>query len=447
MVLGGVVKSRRRQAVADHAALTWRQRISGWRDRSEDWLKRTPRSLVIAVLAIVAAAGVIALVWPITDLIATHDVGLITGRARAAALQAAREAVRTQLLTLGAGVFAAGALIYTARNFSLAREGQVTDRYTKAIEQLGSEKELHVRIGGIYALERLARDSARDHVTVMEVLAAFIRDQSLEQWPTLEPGAQSVPLRTTRPDVQAAITVIGRRDARNDRERIDLTGANLSRGYFLAKNIANADLSNSVLVGANFWAAWLVDTWLSHADLSDADLTRAHAANASFAFANLTRADFHEADLTAADLSSANLREAKLVKANLTRTDFSFSHLNGAYLPASDFTSADLTGVDFSGAILPNSKLSNLILVGVNFTQTDLTGVDFTGTRFDEADFTGVDLSSANVTGAEFSDTKLAGAKLPQEAQAPQGWARDRGTGLLKPANEVKGEPGGASNP
>ncbi len=43
-----------------------------------------------------------------------------------------------RLLTLGAGLLAAGALLFTARNFILSREGQVTDRFTKAIEQLGS---------------------------------------------------------------------------------------------------------------------------------------------------------------------------------------------------------------------------------------------------------------------------------------------------------------------
>jgi hypothetical protein len=53
----------------------------------------------------------------------------------------------------------------------------VTERYTKAIEQLGSDK-LDIRIGGIYALERIARDSARDHPTVIEVLAAFAREHS-----------------------------------------------------------------------------------------------------------------------------------------------------------------------------------------------------------------------------------------------------------------------------
>ena len=65
----------------------------------------------------------------------------------------------------------------------------MTDRYTRAIKQLGSDK-LDVRIGGIYALERIARDSARDHTTVMEVLAAFIREHSREQGALPEPGAR-----------------------------------------------------------------------------------------------------------------------------------------------------------------------------------------------------------------------------------------------------------------
>ena len=168
----------------------------------------------ICALAVVGVAAVVALVWPITDLIAAHDVNLLTGSQRAMQMQSARETVRTQLLTLGAGLFAAGALVYTARNFTLSRrtfqlteQGQVTDRYTKAIEQLGSDK-LDVRIGGIYALERVARDSARDHQTVMEVLAAFIRGHSSEQWPPPEPGTDSRSFARDHPtvvDVLAAV--------------------------------------------------------------------------------------------------------------------------------------------------------------------------------------------------------------------------------------------------
>ena len=126
---------------------------------------------------------------------------------------------RGRVVTLGAGLFAAGALIFTAQNYRVARrtlevtqQGQVTDRYTRAIGQLGSE-ELDVRIGGIYALERVARDSKRDHPTVMEVLTAFIREHSHQQWPSPGPAAE---LRSTRPDVhRAALTVIGHRDPSN----------------------------------------------------------------------------------------------------------------------------------------------------------------------------------------------------------------------------------------
>jgi hypothetical protein len=83
----------------------------------------------------------------------------------------------------------------------LALEGQLADRYSKAVEQLSSDK-LDVRVGGIYALERIARDSHRDHPTIMEVLAAFIREHSHEQWPPAKPGtrttsADKAPRRTS----------------------------------------------------------------------------------------------------------------------------------------------------------------------------------------------------------------------------------------------------------
>jgi hypothetical protein len=91
--------------------------------------------IVVVGVTVLALAVTVALIWPVSDLIAAHDVGLIAGPRRPPALQAAREAVRTQLLTLGAGAFAAGALWFTARNFLLSHEGRVTDRYTRAIEQ------------------------------------------------------------------------------------------------------------------------------------------------------------------------------------------------------------------------------------------------------------------------------------------------------------------------
>jgi hypothetical protein len=169
----------------------------------------------LAGIAIVVLA--LAIVWvlfvPLADWLARHDVGPVKGALRETAVDNARG----RLLTLGAGLFAAGALVFTARNFTLSRrslelteQGQVTDRYTKAVEQLGSDK-LDVRIGGVHALERVARASARDHPTVMEVLTAFIREHSHEQWPPSDHPASRGQEPSTRPDVQAALTVVGPR--------------------------------------------------------------------------------------------------------------------------------------------------------------------------------------------------------------------------------------------
>jgi hypothetical protein len=83
----------------------------------------------------------------------------------------AESAIRSSLIQyLGGGILLAG-LYFTARSIRLTWEGHITDRYAKAIEQLGTSN-ADVRIGGIYALERLARDSRVDHVTVVEVLTS-----------------------------------------------------------------------------------------------------------------------------------------------------------------------------------------------------------------------------------------------------------------------------------
>ena len=47
----------------------------------------------------------------------------------------------------------------------------------KAVEQLGSDK-LEVRLGGIYSLERISKESPDDYWTVMENLTAFVRERS-----------------------------------------------------------------------------------------------------------------------------------------------------------------------------------------------------------------------------------------------------------------------------
>jgi hypothetical protein len=94
----------------------------------------------MAATAAVAVLYLYLLLWLGPGILAKHDVGSVTGSLRTSRLQTARDAARGRPLTLGAGLFAIAALVYIARNFSLSREGQVTDPYTRASEQLGSDK-------------------------------------------------------------------------------------------------------------------------------------------------------------------------------------------------------------------------------------------------------------------------------------------------------------------
>jgi hypothetical protein len=270
---------------------------------------------------ILGFAGLVLAIWVLPVLLTRH---LPTGQVAAIRL-AAENDIRTPLVAalavLGAAMITA---LYSERTTKLTLQaqaldryreeivlqGQITDRYTKAIDQLGSET-VEVRIGGIYALERIGKDSVRDQPVVMEVLAAYIRQHSRERWPMGEAGAD-IP-EQTRPDVQAAITVIGRRDVVYDSGVIDLTGANLPRA-----ELNGADLSGVNLTAASLFAARLAMARLTAATLKDAILGAADLTSADLTGADLTGADLTGADLSNANLTGANLRDVNLTNANLT---------------------------------------------------------------------------------------------------------------------------------
>jgi uncharacterized protein YjbI with pentapeptide repeats len=262
------------------------------------------------------------------------------------------------------------------------REAQFADRYSRALEQLGSGN-LDIRIGGIYALEGIALDSPRHHPTVVEVLAAFIREHSRT------PDAAR-PERWPLPDVQTALTVLGRRNKDHDRpdRRVHLDGADLTGANLRRANLGNAALSRAQLSGADLHHADLKHADLNHADLTDADL-----AVADMTGANLDGAHLGGANLRDADLASAQLRAADLSKARLTR--------------------AQLSGADLTGACLTDAILRDTTLVGANLTHAKL------GQR---------ELTRADLMGAE-----LTGARWPHDVKVPKGWTRAEGGTPDKP--------------
>src|SRR5262249_36343793 len=150
------------------------------------WSRRLEIGAVVtgALAAVVMAAAVSVLVLrgPVEWWLGGRSLlAGLEAKDRVAAVNSARQIA----LAAAAGTAALVGLGFTARTYYLSRRGQLTDRYTKAIAQLASGK-LTERLGGIYALEHLMAESARDHNTVVEVLAAFVRETTSS---TLEPSS------------------------------------------------------------------------------------------------------------------------------------------------------------------------------------------------------------------------------------------------------------------
>ena len=175
------------------------------------------------------------------------------------------------------------------RTLEITREGQITERFTRAIDQLGHAR-LDVRLGGIYALERIARDSPGDRATIGEVLTAFIRSHA--PWPPSLPGQyletapiDQVPkLQTRAADVQASLWVLGRggfADALGEEQWLDLSAVDLRRADLRNARLGDVDLrfaglQRAFLAGAHLRGAYLDDSHLEGARLSAANLEGAN---------------------------------------------------------------------------------------------------------------------------------------------------------------------------
>ncbi|MFF0199008.1 pentapeptide repeat-containing protein [Streptomyces anulatus] len=258
---------------------------------------------------------------------------------------------------------------------ALAKEGQITDRYTAAVGNLGEDK-IDVRLGGIYALERIMQDSHRDQPTIANVLATYIRTH------TAKPPAkgQDVPA-----DVHAALTVLATRDTtRDDTFLLDLHDAKLPS---ISLNDFEAALDGAILSGAD----------LSGADLPDAKL-RATSLNGT--------------DLSDADLSGADLRRAFLYGAKLHGADLHGAKLHGAILREAHLRGADLSNANLRGAYMVDARLKGAKLIGADLINANLLGADLRGANLSGAKLKGADLLAANLFGANLKGAKLKGAHL-----------------------------------
>jgi len=255
----------------------------------------------------------------------------------------------------------------------LTRLGQITESFTRAIDQLGNES-LDIRLGGIYALERIAKESEEDYWAIMEILTAYVREHARRpsaalpaSTAVLDNGAEQQTEEATGrtdamtaerrappqsellppADIQTAITVLGRLSALREHDEtvppFDLHETNLSKGRLYKANLYRCNLWKANLSGANLAQANLYKANFKEADLFGANLSGANLEEANFREANLRGAYLEEAFLKGAQIYEADLEKAKLQEANLQE-----ALLWGANLYKADLFKADLFKASYS---------------------------------------------------------------------------------------------------
>ncbi len=325
-------------------------------------------ALAISFLVVSIGVVLVLVIWLLPEILTRTELGL-TGKE----LLEAKNSVRVTLLqALGGAILVAG-LYFTSRTLQLNRLGQITERYAKSIELLGSDA-IDVRVGGIFALERLAIDSGVDSGTISAVLVAFIRER------TSKPGSFGrKPLDSpVGADVQAALTVLGRWRA-DAMERVDLTGSGLSQARLYKGKWVGAVFNYSMMSGVTF---------------SDSDMTRA-------------------------DLSFSKVRAGGFLRVQAAGMHFVRSQIQGwfcgADLSHADFTYADLTGADF-GERPGDSPDSPLRTPAANLSCANFTQANLDGTILCGADLR----TTVGISRAQFSKAVTNANTLP-----PAEWAED----------------------
>ena len=279
------------------------------------------------------------------------------------------------LALIAAGVVAVILTVWRIRvieqQAETSRLGLLNERFQRGAEMLGSDV-LAVRMGGIHALDDLARERPElYHLRVMLLLCAFVRhptgyETNLGAQPMSEGATRWYKLR---PDVRAAIEAIAYRGEIGlliedesdlpkkrilDLEGSDLRGARLDYSNFAGANFHEAQLDHVRFAYAN----------LAHATFSNARLPRAH----------LLQVDLSNAQLGGAVMANAYVARARFCAArmnnDMTNANLSHADLTGAQVGTADLTGADLEECNLSGAQFNQATRSTLHSSGAGESHT-----------------------------------------------------------------------------
>lgn len=339
-------------------------------------------------------------------------------------------------------------------------DSQMSDRIAKAAERLGATQaipppapvsanhppqahplrpDLHTRIAALLTLERIAQDSTehdngRDHVRVMELLCAYIRETAgttdappgtASPGPeTTAPGLASPAAPAPRQDIAVALRILGRRSPAQLRVEAAWPGTPdaTTDAPFTRSCPALPDPPRNRPLTRSEVAAFkdTLDQWLKavrgdtgyRLDLRATNLQAADLSGDNFRGARFDKARMEGAILTQTRLEGANFSGTYLASARLANAQLQGATLTAARLPGADLRHASLQGADLSHAALKDADLSEARLEGATLTRARLHGATLRQARLEGADLLYAQIPQADLRQARLEAARLAHAQL-----------------------------------
>lgn len=397
------------------------------------------------------------------------------------------------ITALGALVSAPLALIRvwtTERQTRTSEQGHMTDRISKAVEQLGAEKDIsrpmrnvtfifkdndgeeikgetvllgkddplpplraggrfcygdwqinkrtvpniEVRIGGLLSLERIAQDSTRydrgrDHVRVMEILCAYVRENAKaedaeiswrERWEEASEGAADTPPMSKQEFLEH---VVGDPAGRLE----NYIGIPATKQWANCRPSPRADIQLAMtIIGRRSTAQKDIEArwpdeessktaWVFAPEAQARGATMTHLTNYKGYRLDLRNANFQKMDFKGLDFSGAKLDDCRLDGADLRSGRFV-----GCLLSSSKLIGVDLSGADISLSWLMVTRLEACIL-----ERTGLQGVQMVLPKFEGAAIKDCELDGETKWYFEvrnmFGDASV---KMPSRVPAPAHWPK-----------------------
>ena len=247
-----------------------------------------------------------------------------------------------------------------------AQQSLLNERYQKGAEMLGNSA-LAVRMGGIYALQRLTEDHPKQfYIQMMELLCAFVRlpteDKNLKQRQMEDEGKHDKASLSVREDVQAVIVAIGSlrktgKELEKDDFKLNLQRAHLRSGDFPGVNLSGANLSGANLSRAHLTQICPTQAQMGHGGKSVRRISiqlRKSIGATQFSTKQICPTQFSTGQICPAHFSSTQICPAQFSKGQICPAHFFPWQISPAH-----FFSSQICPAQFSGRQICPAQLSS----------------------------------------------------------------------------------------